>query len=175
MSGYLYWEQECYTCKKKFKEIDNLGLWKCKKHRGALRDVFFKDVEDLVPIWNCCNRSPMPYVWCTTTQSKKRNPLFNTKPCTKCDHFARAGGPMYGSIEEKNWDDSWILEFKKDIRNNNIRPGLRRQNIHEDCSSLVIHRFDETPDPPLLPTRFLFPQERDLANRRWTEYLRLTL
>jgi len=167
MSGHLYWIQECSTCKHHFREINNLGNWKCRKHTGSLRLHYFLDVSDAVEIWDCCNTSPTPYVYCTFDGRRRTNPLFSTVACTRCDHFAAADGPSTSSIKEKEWDNHWVLTFKKELNENKVRPGLQASNL-SSCSELEIYRIcQETDVTKKALGRNLFPR---LAAKRAAKY-----
>ena len=170
MSGHLYWIQKCYSCKKHFREISNFGNWNCNKHTGNLVLKRFEDIRDLVKFWDCCNTSPTPYVYCTNTNTMKKNPYFKTKGCTRCDHFTAADGPSSSLILEKDWNNIWVSTFKEEIKNGKIRPGLRASN-QSQCSSLCLYRICPEKNVSDLPGNYLFPKIAEKKNREYVRSL----
>jgi len=124
--------RHCIRCGAFYKEIDNLGQWKCRNHPGDQvenSDTFNKHDPFT---FSCCGLSHWDEY--AKTPSKKhifeyRNPL----GCTPCDHTIIPGAPQY---TEK---DDIVLPIVT------FRPIMRRLNavsVIRETTRIRVRRYD---------------------------------
>src|SRR5688500_12169652 len=68
-------EKKCTNCGVLFKEINNIGQWKCMGHTRDWNDI-----------GNGLNYGPNKWDCCGSTNRKKMNGVMYPNGCTRCDH-----------------------------------------------------------------------------------------
>ena len=165
--SYLHWERDCKQCKREFKEIDNIGCWGCLIHPGNLAGHTFRDVQEPVQVWSCCNTSPMPYVT-KTNGTRQRNPLYQHEACTKADHFCTQIN--IGALQEDHWPAALTQRIKEELALGKRRPGLiattRINSSNGLMSNVTLMRYNTTPDRRPLSADLFYNKEYERAYSR---------
>lgn len=82
--------RECVRCSKHYREIDNLGTWKCRYHPGLLQSAHYHVGGIDAGHWTCCALSarvtrPADGYMYTSGELFFNNP---SRGCARCDHVS---------------------------------------------------------------------------------------